>query len=228
MADEYYDDDDKAEEEVDHRNMLNIDDSMFLSDQSIDDLLSLQNGYKYPELFKALNRSKISNRGTCMIGNAVLKNLKLLTSETITNPSKIKRQRKFWREQEIKLHSGETKKLACIGFDGKQDIALVHDSKCCRSMKEEHYVIVSFPENKYVDHVGDVPNEVRKDLSTYQVNLLKACLTVQVGHDSSQYMPYLECNQLGNINHVRWLTKASRFLCFYVTENCIKIIAESS
>ena len=165
MADEYYNDDDEAEE-VDHRDMLKIDDSMFLSDQSIDDSLSLQNGYKYPELCKALDKSKISNRGACMIGNAVLKDLKLLTSETITNPSKIKRQRKFWREQEIKLHSDETKKLACIGFDGKQDMALVHDTKCCRSMKEEHYVIVSFPENKYVDHVGDVPNEVHKDLST--------------------------------------------------------------
>ena len=71
--------------------MLNIDDSMFLSDQSIDDSLYLKNGYKYPELCKALDKSKISNRGACMIGNAVLKDLKLLISETITNPSKIKR-----------------------------------------------------------------------------------------------------------------------------------------
>ena len=49
MADEYYNDDDKPEE-VDHRDMLNSDDSMFSSDQSIDDSLSLQNRYKYPEL----------------------------------------------------------------------------------------------------------------------------------------------------------------------------------
>ena len=126
------------------------------------------------------------------------------------------------------MHSDETNKLACIGFDGKQDMALVHDTKCCRSIKEKHYVIVSFPENKYVDHVGDVPNEVRKYLSTDQVNFLKACLTVQVGHDSSQYMPYLECNQSGNINHVKWLMKARRFLHLYVTENCTKTIAETS
>ena len=196
MADEYYDDDDKAEE-ADHRDMLNSDDSMLLSDQSIDDLLSLQNRYKYPKLCKALDRSKISNRGACMIGNAVLKDLKLLTSETIIDPSQIKGQSKFWREQEIKLHSDETRKLACIRFDGKQDIALGHDTKCCRSMKEEHYVIISFPENKYVDHVGDVPNEVHKYLSTDQVHLLKACLTVQVGHDSSHYTPFL-----GVPNHV--------------------------
>ena len=166
---------------------------------------------------KALDRSKISNRGTCMIGNALLKDLKLLTLETIINPSQIKRQSKFWGEQEI-LHSDGTKKLACIGFDGKQDMALVHDTKCCRSMKEEHYVIVSFPENKYVDHVGEVPNEVCKYLSTDQVHLLKACLTMQVGHDSSQYNPFLECNQPSNINDVRWLTKASRFLCLYMSQ----------
>ena len=83
-----------------------------------------------------------------MIANAVLKDLNLQTSETIVNPSKIKRQRKFWKKQEIKLHGDETKKLVCIEFDGKQDMAPVHDNKCHRSMKEEHYVKVSFPENK--------------------------------------------------------------------------------
>ena len=94
MADEYYDDDNKTEE-VDHRDMLNSDDSMFLSDQSIDDSLSLQNRYNYPELCKALDRFKINNRGTCIIRNAVLRDLKLLTSETLIDPSKIKRQSKF-------------------------------------------------------------------------------------------------------------------------------------
>ena len=49
MTDEYYDDDYKVEG-VDHRDMLNIDDSMLLSDQSIDDSHSLQSRYKYPEL----------------------------------------------------------------------------------------------------------------------------------------------------------------------------------
>ena len=54
------------------------------------------------------------------------------------------------------------KKLACIGFDGKQDMALGHNTKCRRSMK-----IVSFSENKYVDHevskcnqTTDVANEI--------------------------------------------------------------------
>ena len=66
--------------------------------------------------------------------------------------------------------------------------------------------------------VVDVSNEVRKGLSTDQGYLLKACLTVQVGHDSSQYTLFLECNQPGNINHARWLMKASQVLCFYMSQ----------
>jgi hypothetical protein len=335
VADDYYDgdDDDKGEEEED-RDMLHSDDSMFLSDQSSDDSLSQQNRNKYPELCKVLDRCKISNRDACMIANAVLKDLNLLKSETIIDPSKIKRQRKFWREQEIQLHSDETKKLVCIGFDGKQDMALVEETNCRRNMKEEHYVIVSFPDNKYIDHVVpessratdvaneimsvvketestdtlqaivcdgtnnntgknngilrkiekqlgrplqwlvcelhtnelpfrkyfsdvdggqmtgpatssgviakaimfdpkdipivdflpiagqvvDVPDEVRKDLSTDQLYFMKACLTVQVGHDSSQYTPFLQCCQPGNLNHARWLTKASRVLRLYMSK----------
>ena len=46
--------------------------------------------------------------------------------------------------------------------------------------------------------VVDVPDEVHKDFSTdqgYLPNaLLKECLTVQVGRDSSQYIPFLECS----------------------------------
>ena len=47
----------------------------------------------------------------------------------------------------------------CSGFDRKQDMALVEETNCRGSMKEEHYVIVSFPDNKYVDHV--VPESSR-------------------------------------------------------------------
>ena len=49
--------------------------------------------------------------------------------------------------------------------------------------------------------VVDVPDEVRKDLSTDQEYFLKACLTVQVGRDSSQYTPFLQRCQPDNLNH---------------------------
>ena len=45
------------------------------------------------------------------------------------------------------------KELCCIGFDGKQDITLVESFGCRRCKKEEHYSIVSYPGNIYIDHV---------------------------------------------------------------------------
>ena len=325
------DDDDKAEEIEEDSDG---DTSMFLSDQSSDDSFSQQNRYKYPELCKVLDRCKISNRDACMIANAVLKDLNLLTSKNIIDPSKIRRQRKFWREQEIQLHSDDTKELVCIGFDGKQDMTLVEKTNLRRNVKEEHYVLISYPENKYVDHVVpessraadvvteimsvikqtqsmdtlqamvcdgtnnntgkkngilrkieerlgrplqwlvcqlhtnelpfrkyfsdidggqitgpatssgeiakailfdpkdipivdfvpiagqvvDVPDEVRIDLSTDQLYFLKACIAVQVGRYSSEYTQFIQCSQPGNVNHARWITKASRVLRLYMSK----------
>ena len=54
-----------------------------------------------------------------------------------------------------------------IGFDGKKDLTFVEKSGIRRSIKEEHYVIVSFPNNTYIDRVmpetgkaADVANEI--------------------------------------------------------------------
>ena len=77
-------------------------------------------------------------------------------------------------------------------------------------------------------NVVDITDEAHKDLSTDQGYLLIARLTVQVENDSSQYTPFLECSQPSNVNYTRWLMKASQVLCFYVTDSCIKTIAETS
>ena len=79
----------------------------------------------------------------------------------------------------------------------------------------------------FLKKVVDVPHKVRKELSTGQGYLLKARLVVLVGRDSSLYTPFLECCQPSNKNHSRMLTKASRVLQVYVTDSCIKIIAET-
>lgn len=57
--------------------------------------------------------------------------------------------------------------LICIGFDRKQDLTFVEIYGVRRSIKEEHHVILSFPSNNYIDHVGpetsnaeDVANEL--------------------------------------------------------------------
>ena len=45
------------------------------------------------------------------------------------------------------------KELICIGFDGKQDVTLAHTSGVYRKIKEKHYGIISYPEERYTDHV---------------------------------------------------------------------------
>ena len=57
--------------------------------------------------------------------------------------------------------------LICIGFDGKTDLTFVEKSDIHRSIKEVHYVIVSFTNNNYINHVmpetgkaADVANEI--------------------------------------------------------------------
>ena len=76
-----------------------------------------------------------------------MKDLYLLTSETAIAPSKRRRHRNFWREKEVKKLADDVKEVICTGFDGKQDIISVMSSGSCGKIKEEHYVIVLFPDS---------------------------------------------------------------------------------
>ena len=123
------------------------------TESSEDEAESRQNRTKYPELCKAIERCKVSNRQACIIANAVLKDLNLLTSQITIDPAKIQRQRKYWRKREIGAHTEANKNLKCIGFDGKQDETLIKDKKKLKHVKQEHYVVLSYPGNIYIDHV---------------------------------------------------------------------------
>ena len=83
---------------------------------------------------------------------AALKDLGILSAENCIDPAKLRRQRKRWRNLEIKQHCDDIKELVCLEFDGKFNITMVNESGLCRNVKE-HYVIVSYPDGKYVDHV---------------------------------------------------------------------------
>ena len=131
-----------------------------------------QNRNKYPELCKAIDRCKVSNRDACIIANAVLKDLDLLTPQTTVDPAKIQRQRKYWRKQESEKRAEQHINLRCIGFDGKQDTTLVQKGHKRVTAKQEHYVVVSFPGNIYIDHV--VPDTLR--LRVHFVFLIRIAL----------------------------------------------------
>jgi hypothetical protein len=304
---------------------------------SSDEEIQVRNVKQYPELCKAVDRCKISNRDACLIANAVMKDLSLLTAETAIDPAKLRRQRNLWREKEVEKQAVDIQELICIGFDGKQDVTLAHTSGVRRRMKEEHYAIISYPEERYVDHVmpesskandiakeilsaitetnsvqtlaavvcdgtvnntgkkggvirrleegvgrplqwfvcllhanelplrkymsvveggcttgpssssgeismalqfdpkdlpilnfkaidgkvNDVSDNVKTDLSTDQIYLLKACLAVQQGYTASEHISFLQTAMPGNLNHARWLTKANRILRLYMSQqNC--------
>ena len=42
-------------------------------------------------------------------------------------------------------------KLLCISFDGKQNFTMENASGCQLTVKEEHYVVVSFPGDNYTE-----------------------------------------------------------------------------
>lgn len=293
-----------------------------------------QNRNQYPELCKAVDRCGVSNRDACLISNALLKDMKLLTSKTAIDGSKLWRQRIYWRDKAMKEHEEENKNIICLGFDGKKDSTLMNTGGCRRVEKEEHYVTVAFPGDKYIDHVmpqssksADIAKELmslihsthststlqalvcdgtnnntgkhngvirnieqslsrplqwlvcllhanelpfrklfmvvdggetkgpktstgkigavldfdpknkplvhfkplvgkvgeialchQKDLSTDQLYLLRASLTVQQGYENSPYIPFLNSAQPGNLNLSRWLTKANRVLRLYMSD----------
>lgn len=69
--------------------------------------------------------------------------------------------------KQVSKHAAEMQELICIGFDGKQDLTFAEMSGVRRNIKEEPYVIVSFPNNNYIDHVvpetgkaADIANKI--------------------------------------------------------------------
>jgi hypothetical protein len=99
----------------------NFSSSEFSSEESSSCIRNLK---KYPELCKAVDRCKVSNRDACLLANALLKDLELLSPATAIDPAKLRRQRKYWRQKEVDRHSMDVNELICLGFDGKQDLTL--------------------------------------------------------------------------------------------------------
>jgi hypothetical protein len=143
-----------------------------------------RNTNEYPELCKAMDRCKISNRDACLILNAMLKDMNLLTPRNAIDHSKLYRQRTKMRKKAIKNHEKNMNKLICIGFDGKRNNTLVKNRGIRRTVKEEHYIIVAFPQGKYVDHLipdsgkaCDVSKEILKTITnTGSMDSLRAVL----------------------------------------------------
>ena len=150
-----------------------------------------QNHYLYPELCKAVKRCKASNRDACLIVNAALKDLNLLTESTTIDPRKLRRQRVLWRKKEISEHQDKTNRLVCLGFHGKIDDTFVTTGGSQRLQKEDHYVLISYPGDEYVDHVAPVSQKA--------IDICKAIMSVIINTDSSQSLRAVVCDST-NVN----------------------------
>ena len=67
----------------------------------------------------------------------------------------------FQEKKTIVIHKEETEGIACLGFDGKINVTLAHAGSTRSKIKEDHYVLVSFPSRSYVEHV--VPGSGKAD-----------------------------------------------------------------
>lgn len=142
------------------------------SDSEYYDTINDQNRHQYPELCKAVDRANVSNRDACLIANAVLKDLGILRPENTLHPSKLRRQRAVYRKKSAVTHENENQEIACLGFDGKIDYTLTKTGLTQRKIREEHYVLVSFPNRSYVDHIVPASGK-SEDISREIVSVIR-------------------------------------------------------
>jgi len=69
----------QSESEMSDNKNLITDEDLLVDEVSSDEELQVRNVKQYPELCKAVDRFKISSRDACLIANAAMKDLSLLT-----------------------------------------------------------------------------------------------------------------------------------------------------
>ena len=115
----------------------------------------VQNRHQYPNLSQMMERTGVSNRDACKLINACLKDLKLDKPENILEPTKLRRQRIYWRDKGAESRSFDLRKLVCVGFDGRIDeTRLFGPDGGQLTKKEDHYAIIAYPSEQYVDHIA--------------------------------------------------------------------------
>ena len=85
----------------------------------------------------------------------MLDDMELAQPSNILEATKLKRQRVYWREKNIESQAEQVHGLICIGFDGRiDDTKVVETNNVRRTRKQDHYVVISFSDDQYIDHVS--------------------------------------------------------------------------
>jgi hypothetical protein len=75
--------------------------------------------------------------------------------EYLLEPSKVRRQRIHWRNKAVENRTKTLTHLLSIGFDGRIDeTRLLDEEDHHKTKKEDHYVVVAYPGELYVDHAA--------------------------------------------------------------------------
>ena len=105
-----------------------------------------------------MEQTGVSIRNACKIVNACMRDMGLASTDHLLDSAKLRRQRKYCRDVSTKKHTSGLSSLRCVGLNGRIDItgSLIdeEDYTYLKFVKDDHYVIVSYPENVYVDHVA--------------------------------------------------------------------------
>ena len=100
----------------------------------------------------------------------------LKIQENLLMPSKLGRQCILHRTAAVTYHSIVNQVLLCIGFDGRTDETRLNEGEISRSTKEDYYVIVSFSDGTYVNHVAP-QNGKAKDIAGEIMSVIRTPLT---------------------------------------------------
>ena len=110
----------------------------------------------FPNLCGSIEPSEITSRIACDIVYAALKDMGELNQRFTNWSIKVKRITNPVENQSCEEEKLQNNEILCIGFDGRKDKTLIlnENNNGVREIKEEHYVLVTYPEKKYLDHVS--------------------------------------------------------------------------
>ena len=172
-----------------------------------------------PRFAEECDRWNLSDRAAGAIASALLTDLGLITpgdSKMIIDPSKVRREREKVRH---KLQNEIKPKFSGLYFDGRRDdtkTSIEIDGKHYpRTQKEEHYVLISEPDNHYLGHVAPrngTSEAITSSIMTYfSNNDFDSDNIIAVGCDNTNVNTGTEGGVIRRLEHefgheVQWLT----------------------
>jgi len=115
-----------------------------------------QNRCSWPNLSLMCERFQLSDRAGAAVANAVIKDLQeivQLPDSLLVDRSKLRRERKKFRNETLLKDEKFLPEINAIYTDGRKDATLVQEQSKRKVVTEEHYVVIGEPGTFYLTHV---------------------------------------------------------------------------